>query len=248
MARRKNIKRRREIISNTFNLIRQYGLDDVSLQRIAEESKISKSLLQSYYPHKANLVSEIAYQLLTTLSRYVEMAAGGSGEDRSNPYALTKAYIYLIVTLGMTDNSLNRLIAEAFRNNQILDTWGTMLETWIYDRHVFDCSKVNAEQLRLGISFITAGVGRLYYDRSRIPMDAEAIAEAAARSLMFSFVKSPAMEIKRAMTAGHAIITKLDVNVVFAAIDTAFDEAHDAVNESVKMNGRSYEGKFATNH
>ncbi len=229
MARRKNMKRRRVILFNTFKLIRQYGANNVSLQRIAEESKISKSLLQSYYPHKANLVSEIAYQLLTTLSHYLETAAGGSGDVRSNPYALTKAYLYLIVTLGMTDNGLNRLIAEMFRNNKSLDAWGAILGTWIYDQHVFDCRKVNAEQLRLGISFVTAGVGRLYYDRSQVPMDAEAIAEAATKSLMFSFIKIPTREIKQAMTAGHTIITKLDMKAVCADIDTAFDEARDPV-------------------
>ncbi|MCT7722858.1 MAG: TetR/AcrR family transcriptional regulator, partial [Lactobacillus crispatus] len=53
MARRKNMKRRRVILGNTFHLIRENGMDNVSLQMIAEKSGISKSLLQSYYPHKA---------------------------------------------------------------------------------------------------------------------------------------------------------------------------------------------------
>ena len=59
MARRKNMKRRREILGNTFRLIREKGLENVSLQMIAERSNISKSLLQSYYPHKARLINDI---------------------------------------------------------------------------------------------------------------------------------------------------------------------------------------------
>lgn len=47
MARRKNMQRRREILDNTFRLIRANGFDNVSLQMIAENSGISKSLLQS---------------------------------------------------------------------------------------------------------------------------------------------------------------------------------------------------------
>ncbi|MDK6782912.1 TetR family transcriptional regulator, partial [Lactobacillus jensenii] len=42
MARHKNMKRRRIILDNTFKLIREYGIDNVSLQMIAEKSEISK--------------------------------------------------------------------------------------------------------------------------------------------------------------------------------------------------------------
>ena len=37
MARRKNYKRRRTILSNTFHLIRENGMDSVSFQMIAEK-------------------------------------------------------------------------------------------------------------------------------------------------------------------------------------------------------------------
>ena len=67
MARRKNMQRRREILDNTFRLIRIQGFDHVSLQMIAEKSGISKSLLQSYYPHKARLMSDIVRNLFNTM-------------------------------------------------------------------------------------------------------------------------------------------------------------------------------------
>lgn len=67
MARHKNMKRRRIILDNTFKLIREYGIDNVSLQMIAEKSEISKSLLQSYYPHKQKLTTDIMHNLFNTL-------------------------------------------------------------------------------------------------------------------------------------------------------------------------------------
>ena len=164
MARRKNMKRRRIILGNTFHLIRENGMDNVSLQMIAEKSGISKSLLQSYYPHKAKLTNDIIRNLFNTLGQQVnnyDMA------NSSAPYARTKAFIYTIVILGMHDEGLDRIISEAFVSNATLDNWGVMLNDWIQSNHLFDGIDVDEKELETGIAFVTSGIGRVYHDRKK---------------------------------------------------------------------------------
>ena len=67
MARQKNLARRHEILRNTFMLLKKRGMENVSLQMIADKSGISKSLLQSYYPHKNLLITEIVTNFMTAV-------------------------------------------------------------------------------------------------------------------------------------------------------------------------------------
>src|SRR5699024_8357113 len=124
MARRKNMKRRRVILGNTFHLIRENGMDNVSLQMIAEKSGISKSLLQSYYPHKAKLTNDIIRNLFNTLGQQVnnyDMA------NRNLPYARTKAFIYSIAILGLQDEGVDVIISAAIVSNACLYNWVSLL-------------------------------------------------------------------------------------------------------------------------
>ncbi|GFZ27714.1 TetR/AcrR family transcriptional regulator [Lactobacillus corticis] len=224
MARRKNMKRRRVILSNTFRLIRENGFDNVSLQRIAEESGISKSLLQSYYPHKATLINDIVHQVFTTLSECVEIKYP---DEPKNPYALSKAFVYLIVKLGVTDDGLDQIIMQAFMNNKTLDNWGTMLNTWISKKRLFDEENIDFNELSVGIPFVAAGAGRLYYDRAKHHVDPEKLADYAVKSLMFSFLKCTATDIKQAVNEGHRIINQIDLDEVRYAVDHMFQEPEE---------------------
>lgn len=56
MARQKNLARRHEILRNTFMLLKKRGMENVSLQMIADKSGISKSLLQSHYLKRQSLL------------------------------------------------------------------------------------------------------------------------------------------------------------------------------------------------
>jgi AcrR family transcriptional regulator len=76
MARRKNMRRRRIILRNTFLLIKEHGLDNVSLQMIADKSEISKSLLQSYYPHKSKLINDLMQEFMTVILKQVAKKGG----------------------------------------------------------------------------------------------------------------------------------------------------------------------------
>ena len=227
MARRKNMKRRRVILGNTFRLIRENGMDNVSLQMIAEKSDISKSLLQSYYPHKSKLISDIVRNLFNTLDKQVN---NYEQIEHYSSYAHMKAFIYTIVVLGMHDEGLDRIISQAFTNNETLDNWGSMLLDWVHDEHLFDDINATKAELESGIAFVTIGVGRLYYDRKKYHLTAEDLSNYATSSLMYSFCHCSPDEIDQALKDGHEIIEKADMESVHQAIYTMFDGEKEIIS------------------
>lgn len=220
MARRKNMQRRREILNNTFFLIRANGFEHVSLQMIADRSNISKSLLQSYYPHKSKLTTDIVRNLFNTLWKEVDE---NYHSDRKNPFARIKAIIYTIAELGMNDEGLDRVIREAFTDQKSLDNWSVMIDDWMESQNAFS-EFDNFEEIRTGIAFIITGVGRLYRDRDKHKLTAEEMADYATSSLMYSFQHADDAAIHKVLKEGHDIVTDANIDAVHRAIDTMFDE------------------------
>lgn len=227
MARRKNMKRRRVILGNTFHLIRENGMANVSLQMIAEKSGISKSLLQSYYPHKSKLISDIVRNLFTTLGTQVDTY---DQIEHYSPYAHMKAFIYTIGVLGMHDEGLDRIISQAFTNNETLDKWDSMLMTWVRDLNLFKSLDVDQNKLESGIAFVTMGVGRLYHDRKKYHLSAEDLADRATSALMYSFCDCTPEEVEQALKDGHEIIETADMESVHQAINSMFDEDKEIIS------------------
>lgn len=227
MARRKNMKRRRVILGNTFRLIRENGMNNVSLQMITEKSNISKSLLQSYYPHKSKLMSDIVRNLFTTLGAQVD-----AYDEVSNysPFAHMKAFVYTIGVLGMHDQGLDRIISQAFTSNDTLDNWSEMLFSWIHDIKLFDNLNIDQNELDSGICFVTIGAGRLYHDRKKYHLSAEQLSNYTTSSLMYSFCHCDHDEVKQALEDGHKIIENADMEKVHQAISSMFDEDKEIIS------------------
>ncbi len=226
MARRKNYKRRRIILSNTFHLIREVGMENVSFQMIAEKSGISKSLLQSYYPHKARLTDDVVCNILNTLDEQVKSFS--TAKD-GNICARTKAFIYTIAMLGIYDKGLKRIISEAFTNNESLDKWSSMLNGWVKENRIFDDDEFDLNEVEYGIAFVVTGVGRLYHDSKRFNLSAEQLADYATSSLMYSFLHCTPKQVDKALKDGHKIIASADIKAIHHAIDTMFDEDKEIV-------------------
>lgn len=224
MARRKNMKRRRVILGNTFRLIRENGMDNVSLQMIAEKSGISKSLLQSYYPHKATLTNDIVRNIFNTIGTEVEVYYHAKTQ---NPFALTKAFVYTIGSLGNQDDGLDRIISDAFVSNKTLDAWRRMLNEWVEEKHIFVAYDINA--VETGTAFVTTGIGRLYRDRKLHHLTTEDLADIVTKTLMFSFLHIEEDKIDQALTEGHEIIDNADMVQVKHAIDSMFDEDKEII-------------------
>ena len=226
MARRKNYKRRRTILSNTFHLIRENGLDNVSFQMIAEKSGISKSLLQSYYPHKSSLITDVVRNILNTLDKQVQKF-GVNKEDEV--CARTKAFIYAIEMLGIYDEGLKRIITEVFKSNESLDFWSKTINDWLKEKQLFDHVDFDAKEVRLGIAFVVTGISRLYYDNKEYDVSPEEIADYGTKSFMYSFLHCSKSTIDKALKEGHEIIESTDVKTIHHAIDTMFDEDKEIV-------------------
>ena len=101
---------------------------------------------------------------------------------------------------------------------------GNHANEWIKENHLFDDINVDESELETGIAFVTSGIGRLYHDRQKHHLTAEALANYATSALMFSFLHCSSEEIDQALKEGHEIIETADMEVVHRAIDTMFDE------------------------
>lgn len=226
MARRKNYKRRRIILRNTFQLIRKNGMDNVSFQMIAEKSGISKSLLQSYYPHKAKLTDDIIRNILNTLDAQVRSIYDA---ESGHIGARTKAFIYTVAMLGIYDNGLKRIITEVFSSNETLDNWLQILASWIKEKQIFDETTFDLNEVQCGLAFVITGVGRLYNNSKRFALSAEQMADYATGSLMYSFLHCTQKQITESLNDGHKIIAAVDIKSIHHEIDTMFDEGKDIV-------------------
>ena len=92
---------------------------------------------------------------------------------------------------------------------------------------MFDGIDVDEKELETGIAFVTSGIGRVYHDRKKHQLTAEALADYATSALMFSFLHCSSDEIDHALKEGHEIIESADMEVVQRAIDTMFDEGKE---------------------
>ncbi|WEV43533.1 TetR/AcrR family transcriptional regulator [Lactobacillus sp. ESL0684] len=225
MARRKNLKRRRIILNNTFSLIRTNGMDNVSFQLVAEKSGISKSLLQSYYSHKSKLIDDVVRNILNTLDQQVSKFSNSN----AGICARTKAFIYIIAMLGIYDQGLERIILEVFSSTKTLDTWSKMLNSWIKEVQLFDDTPFDMVQVESGIAFVVTGVGFLYRNREKYNLSAEQLADYATSSFMYSFLNYNSKQIKQELQAGHEIIAAADIEVIHDAINTMFDDDKEIV-------------------
>ena len=107
----------------------------------------------------------------------------------------------------------DRIISEAFVSNATLDNWGIMLNEWIKENHYLMTLTLTKANLRQGIAFVTSGIGRLYHDRQKHHLTAEALANYATSALMFSFLHCSSEEIDQALKEGHEIIETADMKL-----------------------------------
>lgn len=219
MARQKNMKRRRAILCSTFALLREKGIKNVSLKMIAERSNISKSLLQSYYPHKNKLITEIIIGFKTTILRNLPQASFYS----INEFAKVKAFIYLILQIGMTDKGISQILESILKDRNNKTVWDNILDDWLVANKIKDKLGTN-EQVQVGLSFVVSGGTNLYFKRKELNLSAEDISNIMIKSFMTTFLNSSDQEINEAITEGHDMIVRFDMNKVFKIINSMFLE------------------------
>lgn len=167
MARQKNLVRRHEILRNTFILLKKRGMENVSLQMIADKSGISKSLLQSYYPHKNLLITEIVTNFMTAVLK----SLNATDFKELNTYSKMKIFIYLILEQGIQDEGVESVVKSILSDSDSLDCWSQILDDWLRNEGVkHDLG--SDRQVQIGLNFIVTAGGSLYIKRAELDLDA----------------------------------------------------------------------------
>lgn len=219
MARQKNMKRRRTILKNTFELLRDDSMPRVSLQKIADKSGISKSLLQSYYPHKNKLIIEI-------VSTYMSTVLDALSYDKiefKNEFVKMEVFAYIILQLGIDDKATARVLDSSIRDESSITKSLDRLNNWIDQRQL--APKLGGERaVKLGLTFIVPGIGMLFLKRNELDLDAEKIVQLMIQSYMASFAHASQEEIEQVVKDAHEIISNFDMSNLLHLLDHMFDE------------------------
>lgn len=217
MARQKNMQRRKTILRNTFTLLRKDGMHNVSLQMIADKSGISKSLLQSYYPHKNKLIIEIVTNFMSTILQILNT----DEYENVDTYAKMKAFIYLLLEVGLRDEGISNVLESILKDPDSTEKWGQLLDNWLRDEGVKE-ELGNSRQLESGLTFIVSGGSNLYLKRQQLNMDAETISDIMVKTFMATFLDFSDERIKKALEEGHKVVESFDIDEVFDAINAMF--------------------------
>ena len=199
MARQKNLARRHEILRNTFMLLKKRGMENVSLQMIADKSGISKSLLQSYYPHKNLLITEIVTNFMTAVLK----SLNATDFKKLNTYSKMKIFIYLILEQGIQDEGVERVVKSILSDGDSLDRWSQILQ--------------------IGLNFIVTAGGGLYVKRTEFDLDADQISDIMVKTFMSTFLSIDESKISQTLAEAKSALQKYELTTLTQAINKMFD-------------------------
>lgn len=215
MARQKNLARRHEILRNTFMLLKKRGMENVSLQMIADKSGISKSLLQSYYPHKNLLITEIVTNFMTAVLK----SLNATDFKNLNTYSKMKIFIYLILEQGIQDEGVERVVKSILSE---LDRWSQILDDWLKHEGVkHDLG--NDRQVQIGLNFIVTAGGGLYVKRTEFDLDADQISDIMVKTFMSTFLSIDESKISQTLAEAKSALQKYELTTLTQAINKMFD-------------------------
>ncbi|QTD65828.1 TetR/AcrR family transcriptional regulator [Lactobacillus gasseri] len=213
MARQKNLARRHEILRNTFMLLKKRGMENVSLQMIADKSGISKSLLQSYYPHKNLLITEIVTNFMTAVLK----SLNATDFKNLNTYSKMKIFIYLILEQGIQDEGVERVVKSILSDGDSLDRWSQILDDWL--KHDLG----NDRQVQIGLNFIVTAGGGLYVKRTEFDLDADQISDIMVKTFMSTFLSIDESKISQTLAEAKSALQKYELSTLTQAINKMFD-------------------------
>ncbi|UFN98862.1 TetR/AcrR family transcriptional regulator [Lactobacillus gasseri] len=213
MARQKNLARRHEILRNTFMLLKKRGMENVSLQMIADKSGISKSLLQSYYPHKNLLITEIVTNFMTAVLK----SLNATDFKKLNTYSKMKIFIYLILEQGIQDEGVERVVKSILSDGDSLDRWSQILDDWL--KHDLG----NDRQVQIGLNFIVTAGGGLYVKRTEFDLDADQISDIMVKTFMSTFLSIDESKISQTLAEAKSALQKYELTTLTQAINKMFD-------------------------
>ena len=218
MARQKNLARRHEILRNTFMLLKKRGMENVSLQMIADKSGISKSLLQSYYPRKNLLINEIVTNFMTAVLK----SLNATDFKNLNTYSKMKIFIYLILEQGIQDEGVERVVKSILSDGDSLDRWSQILDDWLKNEGVKHDLE-NDRQVQIGLNFIVTAGGGLYVKRTEFDLDADQISDIMVKTFMSTFLSIDDSKISQPLVDAKSALQKYELTTLTQAINKMFD-------------------------
>lgn len=223
MARQKNLARRHEILRNTFMLLKKRGMENVSLQMIADKSGISKSLLQSYYPRKNLLITEIVTNFMTAVLK----SLNATDFKNLNTYSKMKIFIYLILEQGIQDEGVERVVKSILSDGDSLDRWSQILDDWLKNEGVkhegVKHDLGNDRQVQIGLNFIVTAGGGLYVKRTEFDLDADQISDIMVKIFMSTFLSIDESKISQTLVEAKSALQKYELTTLTQAINKMFD-------------------------
>ncbi len=219
MARKKNMTRRKIILKSTFVLVKEHGLGGVSLQMIADDAGISKSLLQSYYPHKTELINDILHNVFSTILRDLNKR----GIASSNEYTAMMVFLNTILELGVYDEGIYNVLNSIFGNSDSLDDWVRLIILWMNDEGLKDAFG-NDKDMEIGLTYMVAGGASLYTKRDQFKVTAEEISIYMVNSFLSTFMGFTREQIEKTIGAAKQFIKKTDISEVSKILNAMFDE------------------------
>lgn len=188
-------------------------MENVSLQMIADKSGISKSLLQSYYPHKNLLITEIVTNFMTAVLK----SLNATDFKNLNTYSKMKIFIYLILEQGIQDEGVERVVKSILSDGDSLDRWSQILDDWL--KHDLG----NDRQVQIGLNFIVTAGGGLYVKRTEFDLDADQISDIMVKTFMSTFLSIDESKISQTLAEAKSALQKYELTTLTQAINKMFD-------------------------
>lgn len=215
MAAARNIQKRTEILKGAYRLFSASGYARVSLSDIAKSAGINKSLLQSYYPQKQQIVGELLGDMLRQSFLYMETYA----DDRDQLFYRLSDYTTLFFLSVDSDPHLNYFIHTTTSHTELMDIWVDTVFQWFWEMIGSEKQAGAAGQsagltylrAKAALSFAMYGSLKLLRDQNELNLTVQEIFENHIRQLM-SILGNRPTEIERVLAHTRSRAAEFDTN------------------------------------
>jgi len=156
MPRKRNTRRRMEIVDTAFHLFAEQGYANVQMKDIAIACEISKSLLQHYFPKKIVLLSTMLNELTLSIFTY-------SNERLTMLSAHQRTMIQMSFLLRMLDenSTMEHFVQDVFESPELTTEIILVTLDWLETIGV----EGEAATIRYALNFSLSGGMAVFFKR-----------------------------------------------------------------------------------
>ncbi|MGX8699863.1 TetR/AcrR family transcriptional regulator [Caproiciproducens sp.] len=214
----KNIEKRQEVLKVAFKRFSEADYTDVYLKDIAEDAGINKSLLQHYYPQKYSIMKELIDELMSTSFVFLDEQIS---ED-TNIYIKLASYTMMLWNAADANRKLDRLLGNAFREEDIFDYLIESVYSWIKEMRYRSRAKFELPDLRIALFFSISGGMKLYSKRDKLNISVNSICKEIDSAFMRILGCSEA-KIEANLTETERIAGDVDLDSFYSYCEEKID-------------------------